>query len=119
MLCERVSPDSPIEKPVGFSGALRDGNTIASTQTKSEGGFVWKGKKTAAVLQVMHVSFAGQQVTYLNIQGAEAVLEAVKKCWASLWTARAIACRARQRWTQSAWLQRCSPSALISRVSSG
>jgi phosphoenolpyruvate synthase/pyruvate phosphate dikinase len=33
-------------------------------------------------------SFAGQQETYLNIQGAEAVLEAVRKCWASLWTGR-------------------------------
>jgi phosphoenolpyruvate synthase/pyruvate phosphate dikinase len=31
-------------------------------------------------------SFAGQQETYLNIQGAKAALEAIKKCWASLWT---------------------------------
>ena len=32
-------------------------------------------------------SFAGQQETYLNIRGAEAVLVAARKCWASLWTA--------------------------------
>ena len=38
----------------------------------------------------------GQQETYLNISGADAVLAATVKCWASLWTARAIAYRARQ-----------------------
>jgi len=41
-------------------------------------------------------SFAGQQDTYLNVQGEEALLDSVKRCWASLWTARAIAYRARQ-----------------------
>ena len=36
------------------------------------------------------LSFAGQQETYLNIKGGVQVSEAVKKCWASLWTAQAI-----------------------------
>jgi rifampicin phosphotransferase len=40
------------------------------------------------------LSFAGQQETYLNIYGATAVQQAVKRCWASLWTARAIGYRA-------------------------
>lgn len=39
-------------------------------------------------------SFAGQQDTYLGVVGAEAVLEAVRRCWASLWTDRAVAYRA-------------------------
>ncbi len=38
-------------------------------------------------------SFAGQQETYLNVRGAQAVAEAVQKCWASLWTAQAISYR--------------------------
>lgn len=38
-------------------------------------------------------SFAGQQETYLNIHGEQEVLAAIKRCWASLWTARAIAYR--------------------------
>jgi pyruvate,water dikinase len=38
-------------------------------------------------------SFAGQQDTYLGIHGEEAVLDAVRRCWASLWTPRAIAYR--------------------------
>ena len=41
-------------------------------------------------------SFAGQQDTFLNIQGEQALLDSVKRCWASLWTARAISYRARQ-----------------------
>ncbi|HYW87827.1 MAG TPA: PEP/pyruvate-binding domain-containing protein, partial [Chloroflexota bacterium] len=40
------------------------------------------------------LSFAGQQETYLNIHGTIAVQQAVKRCWASLWTARAIGYRA-------------------------
>lgn len=39
-------------------------------------------------------SFAGQQDTYLNVLGADAVLDAVRRCWASLWTDRAVAYRA-------------------------
>ncbi len=39
------------------------------------------------------MSFAGQQDTYLNIRGEEALLAAVQNCWASLWTARAISYR--------------------------
>jgi pyruvate,water dikinase len=38
-------------------------------------------------------SFAGQQETYLNVRGEDAVVEAVQKCWASLWTAQAISYR--------------------------
>jgi rifampicin phosphotransferase len=39
-------------------------------------------------------SFAGLHETYLDIHGGEAVLAAVQRCWASLWTARATAYRA-------------------------
>ena len=38
-------------------------------------------------------SFAGQQETYLNVIGVDAVLQAVKDCWCSLWTPRAISYR--------------------------
>ncbi|HXV44362.1 MAG TPA: PEP/pyruvate-binding domain-containing protein [Anaerolineae bacterium] len=38
-------------------------------------------------------SFAGQQDTYLWVMGADAVVEHVRKCWSSLYTARAISYR--------------------------
>jgi len=52
-------------------------------------------RSSATAEDLPDASFAGQQETYLNITGADAVLEATKKCWASLWTARAIGYRAR------------------------
>ncbi len=39
------------------------------------------------------LSFAGQQDTYLNVRGDEALITAIRDCWASLWTARAISYR--------------------------
>ncbi|MGW3348804.1 rifamycin-inactivating phosphotransferase [Nonomuraea rubra] len=40
-------------------------------------------------------SFAGQQDTYLNVRGAGAVIDSVRRCWASLFTDRAVAYRIR------------------------
>ncbi|MBN1978326.1 MAG: phosphoenolpyruvate synthase [Anaerolineae bacterium] len=52
-------------------------------------------RSSATAEDLPEASFAGQQDTYLNVRGAEAVLQAVKRCWASLWTARAIGYRER------------------------
>jgi|1186.fasta_scaffold67395_2 pyruvate,water dikinase len=41
-------------------------------------------------------SFAGQQETYLNVRGAEAVLARIRDCWASFFTERALFYRARK-----------------------
>ena len=51
-------------------------------------------RSSATAEDLPDLSFAGQQETFLNIWGVAAVLEAVKRCWASLWTARAIGYRA-------------------------
>jgi len=40
-------------------------------------------------------SFAGQHDTFLGVSGLEGCLEAIRKCWASLWTERAFEYRAR------------------------
>ena len=53
-------------------------------------------RSSATAEDLPEASFAGQQDTYLNITGPQQVLEAVRNCWASLWTARAIGYRARQ-----------------------
>jgi len=47
-------------------------------------------RSSATAEDLPEASFAGQQETYLYIKGEKALLEAVKKCWASLFTARAI-----------------------------
>ena len=40
-------------------------------------------------------SFAGQQDTYLNVIGPAAILDSVRRCWASLFTERAVTYRLR------------------------
>ncbi len=50
-------------------------------------------RSSATAEDLPDASFAGQQETYLNIQGAEKVIEAVKRCFASLFTDRAISYR--------------------------
>jgi pyruvate,water dikinase len=52
-------------------------------------------RSSATAEDLPGMSFAGQQDTFLNVRGADHVLEAVKRCWASLWTARALGYRAR------------------------
>lgn len=47
-------------------------------------------RSSATTEDLPSASFAGQQETYLDIQGESAVLDAIKKCWASLWAPRAV-----------------------------
>ncbi len=62
-----------------------------------EGGEVPVAVRSSATAEDLPgASFAGQQETYLNVRGAGALEEAVRACWASLWTARAMAYRRRQ-----------------------
>ncbi len=52
-------------------------------------------RSSATAEDLPEMSFAGQQDTYLNVIGADALLQAVVACWSSLWTARAISYRER------------------------
>ncbi|SDW03614.1 phosphoenolpyruvate synthase [Paenibacillus sp. CF384] len=47
-------------------------------------------RSSATAEDLPHASFAGQQDTYLNIIGKEAILKHISKCWASLFTDRAV-----------------------------
>ena len=53
-------------------------------------------RSSATAEDLPFASFAGQQDTFLNVVGEEAVLDAVRRCWASLWTDRAVSYRAVQ-----------------------
>ncbi|MFC8149564.1 phosphoenolpyruvate synthase [Bacillus paralicheniformis] len=47
-------------------------------------------RSSATAEDLPHASFAGQQDTYLNIIGKDAILQHISKCWASLFTERAV-----------------------------
>ncbi|TQM37617.1 PEP/pyruvate-binding domain-containing protein [Pseudonocardia cypriaca] len=53
-------------------------------------------RSSATAEDLPWASFAGQQDTYLNVVGADAVLDAVRRCWGSLWTERAVSYRETQ-----------------------
>jgi len=52
-------------------------------------------RSSATAEDLPTASFAGQQETYLNVKGAGQLLQSIRKCWASLFTDRAIVYRAR------------------------
>ncbi len=53
-------------------------------------------RSSATAEDLPRASFAGQQDTYLNVRGKSALLDAVQRCWSSLWTPRALEYRVRQ-----------------------
>ncbi len=54
-------------------------------------------RSSATAEDLPGMSFAGQQATYLNVKGSNNLLTAVRDCWASLFTARAIFYRAQNK----------------------
>jgi pyruvate, water dikinase len=52
-------------------------------------------RSSATAEDLPDASFAGQQDTYLWVTGADQVVDKVRDCWASLYTARAVAYRAK------------------------
>ncbi|CAG5067569.1 rifamycin-inactivating phosphotransferase RphC [Dyadobacter sp. CECT 9623] len=68
-------------------------NEIVSRIEKlgATGSYAVRSSATAEDLPT--ASFAGQQDTYLNISGKTAILEHISKCWASLFTDRAVVYR--------------------------
>ncbi len=58
-------------------------------------------RSSATAEDLESASFAGAQESFLNVKGSEQVLEAVKKCWASLFTSRAVYYRKKNRFMTS------------------
>lgn len=93
-----------IVKNTPMSEALKIGIRKAYRQL-SEKKIAWMNSSEPALVAVRSsataedlptASFAGQQETYLNIQGDLSLLKAVQNCWASLFTARAVYYRKKQ-----------------------
>ena len=74
---------APFPEPV--ADAVRD--AYARLESGGEGPVAVRSSATAEDLP--GASFAGQQDTYLDVAGIDDVLDAVHRCWASLWTDRA------------------------------
>ncbi len=53
-------------------------------------------RSSATAEDLPEASFAGQQDTYLHISGEKELIDHIRRCWASLWTSRAIYYREKQ-----------------------
>ncbi|MCY1158396.1 MAG: phosphoenolpyruvate synthase [Citricoccus sp.] len=83
-LCNRPVPEAAREAVVEAYATLMD----------ACGGEVPVAVRSSATAEDLpDASFAGQQDTYLWLTGREAVTEHIRKCWASLYTSRAIVYR--------------------------
>ena len=100
-----VDPSDPgtFEAAAARAGELFAGRPVpASTAAAIAGAYAALGgdeipvavRSSATAEDLAGLSAAGQHDTYLNIHGAAAVVDAVRRCWASLWSARAIGYRA-------------------------
>ncbi|MEO2074012.1 MAG: phosphoenolpyruvate synthase [Bacillus sp. (in: firmicutes)] len=52
--------------------------------------YAYAVRSSATAEDLPHTSFAGQHDTYLNIIGKESIMQHIRKCWASLFTDRAV-----------------------------
>jgi pyruvate,water dikinase len=82
--------ESPV--PAALAAEIK----AAYLRLKDAGGERVAVRSSATAEDLAEASFAGQQDTYLNIRGEDALMKAVRSCWGSLWTARAVAYRAKQ-----------------------
>lgn len=63
---------------------------VAHTLSKLGDDHAYAVRSSATAEDLPQASFAGQQDTYLNIIGKESILQHIRKCWASLFTDRAV-----------------------------
>ncbi|MCZ2134216.1 MAG: phosphoenolpyruvate synthase [Burkholderiales bacterium] len=68
-------------------------DAITALEAEAGGTVSWAVRSSATAEDLHDASFAGQQETYLNIVGVDAVLDAVRRVYASLYNDRAIAYR--------------------------
>ena len=77
---------------------------LAAAITRSVAGLgehaAYAVRSSATAEDLPTASFAGQQDTYLNVVGPAAILEHISRCWASLFTERAVTYRVRNGFDQ-------------------
>ncbi len=85
------------EMPEEIKEDIKENYSMIGVHGKSDTEDVLEGKEefvacrsSATAEDLPDASFAGQQATFLNIKGEDDVVKHVRKCWASLFTARAI-----------------------------
>jgi pyruvate,water dikinase len=91
VLIEKTSLEKDMEEEIGEAyQTLCAENIDEMTSNKKPKDIFVAVRSSATTEDLSSASFAGQQETYTNIRGIDSLLHAVKKCFASLYTARAV-----------------------------
>jgi len=93
-----------LDAPVPADVANEIGAAYRTLEARLGAGVHVSVRSSATAEDLPGTSFAGQQDTYLHISGAGNVVESVRRCWASLWTGRAVAYRHNQGFAHEAVL---------------
>ena len=86
--------------PVEFETAIRSAYAELAGKAGDAEPFV-AVRSSATAEDLPDASFAGQQESYLNVQGADEVLERVKECYASMFTDRAVYYRTKKNFSHT------------------
>lgn len=89
---ERVPEGFCVTTDAQVSGVLPERELLRAYRALGPGPVAVRSSGTAEDLP--DASFAGQQDTFLGVEGEDALLDAVRRCWDSLGTERAVAYRA-------------------------
>jgi pyruvate, water dikinase len=77
------------DMPKDIENAIREAYKDLNKRLELKDTFV-AVRSSATAEDLPDASFAGQQETYLNVKGADDLIDKVRKCWSSLFTPRAI-----------------------------
>ena len=88
MICDAEMPES-------LANSIRDAYNELGKKVGEENPFV-AVRSSATAEDLPDASFAGQQDTYLNVRGADVIIQKVKECYASTFTDRATYYRVKQ-----------------------
>jgi len=86
--------------PLSFEQSIRQAYAELAAKVGEENPFV-AVRSSATAEDLPDASFAGQQETYLNVRGAEEVVERVKECFASMFTDRAVYYRTKKNFSHT------------------
>jgi phosphohistidine swiveling domain-containing protein len=85
---------------VPFPPAIADAVRAALARMGASEGDAFAVRSSSTFEDLAQAAFAGQHDTYLNIRGLDAIVGAVRRCFISLWSDRAVLYRQRQGFSQ-------------------
>ena len=86
--------------PLAFEQAIKKAYAELATKVGEAEPFV-AVRSSATAEDLPDASFAGQQESYLNVHGADEVVERVKECYASMFTDRAVYYRTKKNYSHT------------------